>query len=156
LQCGPPVSGAEADTGTTCRRRPPTWLPLIAVSFFTRAIKWLADAGLSRSRLASVHAGESPSVSSCAPIATAHSFLARRLQHRQTSHRALSGSAAASAPPCRWPPCVPVLCRLPIHELHRDAPVLSSLTIGSNRRSYGLTPMSLSIEPPPPLRALLR
>jgi hypothetical protein len=40
LQHGPPVNGAEADTGPTYRRCPPTWLPPVVVSFFTRVLKW--------------------------------------------------------------------------------------------------------------------
>jgi hypothetical protein len=39
LRCGPPVSGAEDDTGPTYRRHPFTCLPSVAVSSSTRAIK---------------------------------------------------------------------------------------------------------------------
>jgi hypothetical protein len=39
LRCGPPVSGAEDDTGPTCRRHPSTCLPSVAASSSTHAIK---------------------------------------------------------------------------------------------------------------------
>jgi hypothetical protein len=39
LRCGPPVSGAEDDTGPTCQRHPSTCLPPVAASSSTRTIK---------------------------------------------------------------------------------------------------------------------
>jgi hypothetical protein len=70
------------------------------------------------------------------------------------SHRESSGTTAAGAPSCRWPPRVFIRCRRLILELHHDAPTPSSLTTGATHRSSSLVPMSPSVEPLPPPRAL--
>jgi hypothetical protein len=54
----------------------------------------------------------------------------------------------------RRPPRVLDRCRCSVLECHHDAPVPTSPTTSSTRRSFGLASVTPSVEPPPPPRAL--
>jgi hypothetical protein len=117
LQCGPPISGIEADAGPTCRCHRPTWLPPVTASLFARVLK--------RSSMPDRAALASPSSTpvSRRPAAVC-SGRRRSLSPSPISHNSTSEPSSVVGYCHRWStfPMLAASCPCPVPLSHPRAP----------------------------------